>query len=197
MKICKIEGCNNKHYAKGYCSKHYTQLRRHGEVLDRTKYDSNEIIIHDTYAEIIIYNQKCEEIAKALIDIDDIEKCKQYKWFFSGHGYIVNSNYIKLHRFITNCPKGKEVDHINHNKLDNRKSNLRICTHQENNCNKGLMKTNTSGVTGVSWDESRGKWIAYIKGENLGRFNTKDEAIKARKEAEIKYFGEYRNREGE
>ena len=187
MKICKVEGCNNKHYAKGYCSKHYTQLRRHGEILDRTKYDSNEIIIHDTYAEIIIYNQKCEEIAKALIDIDDIEKCKQYKWFFSGHGYIVNSNYIKLHRFITNCPKGKEVDHINHNKSDNRKCNLRICTNQQNNRNKCSK--------GIAFDKRVNKWQAriYYNGKNLylGSFTNKEDAIAARKAGELKYFGEF------
>ena len=87
------------------------------------------------------------------------------------------------------------VDHINHNKLDNRKENLRICEHQENTYNKGLCSTNTSGVTGVTWDKLRNKWIAHIKGKNLGRFNTKEEAIKVRKQAEIEYFGEFRNKE--
>ncbi len=187
MKICKVDGCNGKHYAKGYCSKHYSQWRRYGNILNRTKYDSNEIILHDDYAEIVIYNNECKEVAKVLIDLEDVERCKKYKWFFSGHGYITNSKYIKLHRFITNCPKDMEVDHINHNKLDNRKSNLRICTHQQNTMNV------SNNIKGVCFDKSRNKWIAHIKGKNLGRFSTYEEAIKARKEAEIKYFGNYRN----
>lgn len=191
MKKCCVEGCEKKHYAKGYCSKHYTQIRRYGEI-SRTKYDKNEIILYENHAEVIIYNNECHEVGKVLIDLDDVERVKQHKWFFTGHGYIVNSDYQKIHRFITNCPKGMEVDHINHNKLDNRKENLRICQHQENNCNKGLIKTNTSGVTGVTWDKTRQKWIAHIKGKNLGRFDTKEEAIRVRKQAEIEYFGEFR-----
>lgn len=188
MKECSIEGCNKKHYAKGYCSKHYTQIKRYGEI-KRTKYDPNEIIIHKDYAEIVIYNQKCEEVARTLIDIDDVERCKQCKWFFTGHGYIINSKYIKLHRFIMNCSKGMVVDHINHNKLDNRKCNLRICTQQENCMNV------SSSIKGVCFDKSRNKWLAHIKGKNLGRFDTYEDALKVRKDAEIKYFGEYRNQD--
>ena len=52
MKICKVDGCNGKHYAKGYCSKHYSQWRRYGKVR-RTLKDPNEIVLHDDYAEII------------------------------------------------------------------------------------------------------------------------------------------------
>lgn len=191
MKECNVKGCNNKHHAKGYCSKHYTQVRRYGKVLNRTKYDPNEIIEYEDYAEVILYNEECEEVGRALIDLDDVERVKKYKWFFSGHGYVVNSEYVKLHRFITNCPKSMEVDHINHNKLDNRKSNLRICTHQQNCMNVA------DNVKGIHYDKSRNKWMAYIKGKNLGRFNSKEEAIEARKQAEIDYFGEYRNKEDE
>ena len=159
MKQCEIKNCTNKHYAKGFCSKHYTQMRRYGKIIDRTKYDKNDIILYNNYAEVIIYNKECEEVARMLIDIDDIERVSQYKWFFTGHGYIVNSE------------------------------------HQENTYNKELCSTNTSGVTGVSWDKLRNKWIAHIKRKNLGRFNTKEEAIKVRKQAEIEYFGEFRNKE--
>ena len=84
-----------------------------------------------------------------------------------------------------------EVDHINHNKLDNRKSNLRICTHQQNCMNV------SDNVKGIHYDKSRNKWMAHIKGKNLGRFNTKEEAIEARKQAEMDYFGEYRNKEND
>jgi len=70
-----------------------------------------------------------------------------------------------------------------------------LCTNQENNFNKGLYSHNTSGVTGVSWDKSRNKWEAHIKlnqkKKHLGRYNNFEDAVKARKEAENKYFGEF------
>ena len=77
-----------------------------------------------------------------VIDLEDAEKCKNYKWFLS-FDEILNSFYVKtskypysLHRVIMDCPKGFVVDHINHNTLDNRKENLRICTHAENMQNR-------------------------------------------------------------
>ena len=97
-----------------------------------------------------------------------------------------------------NCPKDMVVDHINHNPLDNRKSNLRICTQRENVMNSSLNSNNTSGCTGVAWVKENNRWWAYIDINNsrinLGYFIDYDEAVKVRKEAEIKYFGEYRNK---
>lgn len=82
--------------------------------------------------------------------------------------------------------------------LNNRKSNLRICTHQQNCYNVKEYSHNTSGVTGVYFDKKNNKWCAKIKadGKNiwLGRYNTFDEAVKVRKEAEEKYFGEFQNK---
>ena len=80
MRTCKVEGCNNKHHAKGYCKKHYLQMKRHGQILDRTIYDPNEIIEHEDYAEIILYDKQGKETARALIDLDDVDKVKDYKW---------------------------------------------------------------------------------------------------------------------
>ena len=115
------------------------------------------------------------------------------------HGYVV-TNYqkekiISMHRFIMNPMEDMVVDHINGDKLDNRLENLRICKHRENDWNKGIISTNTSGVTGVvltPWNT----WCARIEVNKkriyLGTFKTFEEAVQARKEAEIKYFGEYR-----
>lgn len=166
----------------------------------RTIYDPNEIIEYNDYAEVILYNRKCEEVARALIDLDDINKTSQYKWSLNNKGYIRNTkNNLLLHRFIMDCPKDMEVDHINHNPLDNRKSNLRICTHQQNLRNKSLQCNSTSGIVGVSWSKTFNKWKSYImidnKYINLGLYNTKEDAIKARERAEIEYFGEYRKQE--
>jgi hypothetical protein len=101
----------------------------------------NQIIKKELYAELIIrsmlYGTK-----HIVIDLEDAEKCKNYKWFLS-FDEILNSFYVKtskypysLHRVIMDCPKGFVVDHINHNTLDNRKENLRICTHAENMQNR-------------------------------------------------------------
>ena len=115
------------------------------------------------------------------------------------NGYVINSKMERLHRIIMNCPKDKVIDHINHNPLDNRKSNLRICTQMENSYNMPLPINNKSGCRGVGYDKSCKLWKAKIqynrKLKYLGGFKTKEEAIKARKEAEQKYFGGYAYKE--
>ena len=196
IKQCSVDGCSNKHHAKGYCNKHYRQYKKNGEV-SRTKYDPNEIILYDDYAEIVIYNKDCEEVARALIDIDDIDKVIDYKWVLS-HGYAFNvKNNIRLHRLVMDYSDNKVVDHINRNPLDNRKENLRVCTQQQNSMNRTTQSNNTSGTVGVYWAKSRNRWCAQImlnkKNIFLGYYEDMNDAIQARKQAEIDYFGEYRS----
>lgn len=134
-------------------------------------------------------------------DLEDYDKIKDYCWNEDNNGYLSTNIYknttIKFHRIILNMTKEdfKKVDHIKHNKLDNRKTELRICTNQNNCMNQGLSKNNTSGVTGVSFHKKTKKWQAYIKVNfryiYLGLFADFDNAVKARKDAEEKYFGEY------
>ena len=104
----------------------------------------------------------------------------------------VNGKNIYLHRFITNCPIGKYVDHINHNTLDNRKENLRITNNADNLRNGTIRNNNTTGTNGVYYDKSRNKYVAHIKvnykTKFLGRFDTLKDAIKKRKEAELIYW---------
>lgn len=199
-KTCSVEGCDGKHHAHGYCRRHYEQIKRHGCITHtgRSIFDKNEIIEYDDYAEIVLYDQNNNEVARTIIDLDCVEAVKDYKWCFSN-GYAYNYQVRQLHRFIMNPPEDMVVDHIDGNKLDNRRDNLRICTHQENDWNKALISTNTSGVTGVVWDKNRNKWLARIevngKTINLGGFKEKEDAIQARRQAEIDYFGEYRRQE--
>lgn len=157
----------------------------------------NEIIEYDDYAEIILYDRHGNEKARAIIDLDDVDKCKYYRWSYdsTGAGYVkCRSENIRLHRFIMDAPNNLYVDHINHNGLDNRKSNLRICTKQENDFNKQTLRRNTSGYPGVS-QLPNGKWRAYITFNRrqicLGRFSDIEDAIRARRQAEIDYFGSY------
>ena len=203
MKKCKTCGRECNRLSLGMCSKHYNQYKKYGYCLDtnpRTKKDLNEIVIYDDYAEIILYDEHCEEKCRALIDLEDVDNIKMYKWFFDGR-YVRNSNKQKLHRTIIDVSEEKIIDHINHNTLDNRKSNLRICTQNDNAKNKSKQINNTSGVTGVSWYKKYEKWRVRIQVNNkdilIGYFDDKEEAIKSRKEAEIKYFGEFRNKESE
>ena len=192
MKKCTVEGCENKHKAKGYCGKHYAQFKRYGCILERTRFCANEIIEYDDYAEIVLYDKYGNEVNRALIDSEDVERCKEYKWRINDNGYVLtdikgSTKKLRLHRFIMNCPEDMVVDHINHDRLNNRKSNLRVCTQQQNLMNKKC--------TGITYDKNRSKWLARITIDNkqkyLGYYETKEEAIEARRQAEIDYFGEF------
>lgn len=193
-KTCTVENCNGKHMAKGYCCKHYNQIRKYGHILERTIHDPNEIIEHEDYAEIVLYDKQCNEVARALIDLEHVDSVKKYKWRLK-EGYVFNDKVgASLHRFLMNPPKDMVVDHINHNRLDNRICNLRICTQHENCLNKSIQCNNISGIAGVSktrWNT----WQAQIQinGEllYLGCFSTLEEAAEVRRQAEIEYFGEF------
>lgn len=129
----------------------------------------------------------------AIVDNEDFEYLNQWKWTLHSNGYAYrslsgsrkNRKFIFMHRFILLTPIGLDTDHINHNKLDNRKKNLRVATRRENNMNSKLHKTNTSGYRGVSWCKELSKWRAQVskfnRGIHLGYFKNIQDAIKAYK----------------
>lgn len=137
-----------------------------------------------------------------LFDLEDYDKIKNYCWREDKNikGYIVarditqphKEKEVLLHRIIMNCPKDKQVDHIFHNVRDNRKKYLRIVTPGQNNYNR----TPAEGkeVSGI-YQTKNGKWNVYIGFEKesiyLGVYDSKEEAIKIRKEAEKEYYKEY------
>lgn len=96
-----------------------------------------------------------------IIDDEDFERVSKHKWHITAYGYA-KTNKVWLHRLIINCPKGKFVDHINRDKLDNRKENLRICTYQNNLRNQNKRKACSSGFKGVSWDKQMKQWRVDI-----------------------------------
>ena len=135
-----------------------------------------------------------------IIDYEDYSKICNYTWNEKlDNGYMyTNSNHKKiyLHRFIfDNLKRDEQVDHINHNKCDNRRDNLRICNNSQNQMNRDKPITNTSEVKGVYWHKNKQKWQANIQINGdllyLGLFDLKEDAIKARKQAEEKYFGRF------
>ena len=119
----------------------------------------------------------------------------------NGNGYLrvsVNSKYCHVHRIIFMWHYGyfpEEVDHKNGDKSDNRIENLREATHSQNGKNLSIRKNNKVGVNGIRWDSSRNKWYASIgvnhKTKYLGRYVVLEDAIKARRNAEILFFKEW------
>lgn len=137
-------------------------------------------------------------------DLEDYDLIKDYSWSMDKAGYVIgspskNRKQIHLHVLVMNPDSKQDVDHINHNPSDNRKINLRNVTRSQNQMNVGLSRNNKSGITGVHFDSTNEKWVAQIgidrKRKNLGKFDNFDDAVKARREAEKKYFGEYRYKE--
>lgn len=133
----------------------------------------------------------------AKIDDEDFERVSQYTWTLSdnyAHAWD-GEKHISLHRFITNCPANMVVDHINHDGLDNRKENLRICTYSQNSMNVKKRKISTSKFKGVTKCSQTGKWRAQIHfnktRKNLGRFITEVDAAKAYNKAALEIHGEF------
>ena len=202
---CSVDGCNNKPFQRyngevWLCAKHTSQMRRCGHILERTVHDKNEIVIDGDIAYIVLYNKTGEEVAKAIIDSKNIDFVKDSKWYLRKDGYVAtmnyNGKYTYLHRLICGHMNKRYADHKNRNKLINTEENLREADSSENHMNAGIRKNNTSGKVGVHWAKANNKWCAMIcvrkKHINLGYFDNFEDAVKARVDAEKKYFGEYR-----
>jgi len=131
---------------------------------------------------------------QAIVDDEDLERVSKFKWQYSG-GYAVsivyagrvngktkNHNY-KLARLIMDAPKGLVVDHIDGNPLNNRRSNLQLCTQGLNTAKKANQKNNTSGFRGVIWCKDRNKWCSRFYYQHkkwfLGYFDDIREAARA------------------
>lgn len=136
----------------------------------------------------------------AKVDDSDYEYLSQWKWGLrvvnrKGSVYAYKSPGDSMAREIMYPPKGKIVDHINHDTLDNQRHNLRVCTYSENMRNRGKLKNNISGIIGVHYSNTHKVWKASIKinGKNitLGASSCPLIVMLQRKKAEKKYFGEY------
>jgi hypothetical protein len=121
----------------------------------------------------------------AIVDDEDYTLLSKYKWHLNK-GYPERSEYITgrvIHKRISReimTPTGNlVVDHINGDKLDNRRENLRVCTQAENAKNKRGNKRNTSGYKGVSFDKRKGTWAAYISNKHIGYFENEEIAARA------------------
>jgi hypothetical protein len=138
-----------------------------------------------------------------LVDDEDYEFLSQWKWTSNAKGYVVRTHrekmgrgtyteHIIMHRVINNTPDGMVTDHINGDRLDNRRCNLRSCTVSQNNCNRIAIKGKTSSYKGVSLCKRSNKWRAQILGAgSIGYYETEIEAAKKYDEYALKQYGEY------
>lgn len=136
-----------------------------------------------------------------ILDADMIDKIKDIKFYRSQKNkedrktYIIDNKRRPLHNYLFAHRKGFEIDHINLNTFDNRRCNIRYCTHQQNQCNQSLQSNNSSGVCGVSYYKPRQKFRARIKicqhDIHLGYYKSFEEAVMARNVGMACMFGEY------
>lgn len=138
---------------------------------------------------------------ETIVDSSDYDYLSQWKWLYND-GYAerhirINGKpkHIRMHRFILNIPDGFEADHVNRNKLDNRRCNLRICTRSQNEANRPIFPNNSSGKKGVSWDKVNNKWRAVIcfkrKYIHIGRYNNIEDATVAYNKKAKELFGDF------
>lgn len=208
IKHCSILGCvtsRGNHLRNGMCDKHYMRGWS-GKAIS----DWRDIFIAQ--------NPPTEKLGKipvspdgkfTLVDRDIYDRCIKFNWHYDpddgvkrtmgkvdGHDYKIDHKFMYLHREITGCVAGLVVDHINHNNLDNRKENLRICSIHQNLMNKIKYK-GLSQFKGVSRKTGRNKWSSFIgyhgKSIYLGSWNDEQAAADVYDAASMILFGKFAN----
>ena len=137
----------------------------------------------------------------ALIDEEDVDRVSQYNWYVgkgkhTHYAHHKSKESFLLHRFVTNAPDDVQVDHINSNGLDNRKTNLRFCNNGQNSAASRKRQGTRSKYRGVVFDSTAScKWKArvYDNGKQivLGRFSSEEEAALAYNKAALERYGEF------
>lgn len=192
IKICKICGREVQKTKLGMCRKHYEQYYKFGKVLDnipRTIFDDNEIRTYKDYGEIDTYTNTGEVLNTFKFDLEDIKYLVNHKWrtVFKGKAkspYLVTGKSIYFHRLVMGNPI-REVNHINRDSTDNRKSNLRESFRTQQLANTRLRIDNTQGIKGVYFIQRKkthkNSWKAEIaigkKRFQSKYFETKEEAV--------------------
>lgn len=154
----------------------------------------------------IIFVKLSNSEKEMVTDVDIWEKgACNYCWYYSPGGYAVAGlrnprKKIYFHNYaFPECPNGLVCDHIDGNPLNNVRDNIRFVTQGQNCKNHKRNTRNKSGCAGVSWNKKRKRWESKITVDgrkiHIGYFLSKEDAVAARKQAEIKYFGEYRRKD--
>lgn len=181
------------------CSKHLSQWYRHHRFDDNTIYSPNEYVLYEDRAEIVLKDKNSVEVGRAIIDLDDVEKCKPYKWHMRLHNYVIatipngtksSNEKVHLHRLITGYDGAEYVvDHINRNPLDNRKANLRVVPQSVNAANNGA-----SGVIKTPGGKYQAHVMRNYKSIYIGTCDTYSEAAALRNQFVKDYDNQYAER---
>lgn len=193
-RLCCVKGCDTKHYGKGLCQAHYSRMVQGYPIVGYREYHGKDIVCENGICRVPLTKK-----LHAIIEEADAEEIGNYTWTASTStkseyalrkGRKGEPKTVHMHRIIARAKPGEIVDHINRNTLDNRRSNLRLCTAAQNVINRGYSKPGkTSKFRGVSWNKKDRKWVAQIgaKGGHirLGYFKDEVEAAKAYDKAAV------------
>jgi len=185
MKVCKYAQCSVKSRSLSFCEKHYRRYSKYGDASTINKRGCPPSPMpyseHNNYYEIQLSN--CNRTTRVSKEDFFITK---YRWHLDGDGYAcskINGRLLRLHKLLVKQVKNLVSDHINRDRLDNRRENLRLVSKRMNSLNrKGT--ANTSGHVGVRWHKSAKKYIANIRINgrliHLGYFDKFEDAVKKR-----------------
>lgn len=195
---CKCS-CGNEKYInlKNYKSGHATSC---GCLRRRRRYPNSTITLNqDGTAKVQLYGVYSQHYC--VVDATDIPIIKEFRWYGMKRGEVfyayskISSHKILMHRLVIHANNNQIVDHIDHNGLNNRRTNLRICSQQENTFNSRSSKNSSSRFVGVSYIKQDKKWISYLKKDgkivHRQRHATELEAAQARDEAAKIFFGKF------
>lgn len=194
--ICKCE-CGNEHYETKSNNITSQRVKSCGCIAKELK-NSYEFV-----EDYVIGTTNLGD--KFYFDKEDFEKVNKYTWRVSHNGYIQTSaervgsqrKVLEMHSYLIGEHKGFVIDHINRNKRDNRRVNLRLVDNSMNGFNITRQSNNTTGKTGVYYNKKNNNYMAKIGYRNrciyLGSYVTFEDAVEAREKAELKYFGELAN----
>lgn len=166
------------------------------ELVDRCpSYKASDLFTYDPGTGSFKWRYKAAKNGKPLSGDPGWTNADGYPMLSAGSRQVLAHRVAHILMTGSDVPKGFEIDHINRVVNDNRWCNLRVVRRSQNNMNTKIRVDNKSGVKGVYFDKSRNNWAAEIKAngkrKHLGRFDTLQEAAKARKEAEQRFHGEY------
>lgn len=207
QKVCKVDGCGSigayhkkvdKYYlTKGYCDKHYWRYHKYGSPTARPLDIRRKITICDNYAKVPLGSNTSD--GYAIIDVDMVDEIEKYSWKYTRR--YVCASYgrkkpinMRLHHLVIGKPeKGLVVDHINGNPLDNRRSNLRFATIQQNSWNR--RKKPTRKYRNITKRKISGNWyVRIVKGgviHYIGEIKSEKEAVDIYNKLALRLYGEF------